>query len=132
MARFSLNRLRRDPQFFARFPDASFDDDIGIETPADFADINRYSLELECRRPRDHLQSCDARERVDDFFADAVAKVALLRFWTHVDERQYGHGRSRLECSADFLARALWLWVQPAKNGHVTAGPIDDVREEPA
>ena len=92
MARFSPNRLHRDPQFFARFPDASFDDDIGIEAPADFADIDGHPLELERRRPRDHLQSCDMRERVDDFFADPVAKVVLLRFWTHVHKWQYGYG----------------------------------------
>jgi hypothetical protein len=47
----------------------------------------------------------------------------LLRFWTHVDERQYGDGRICLDCSAYFLVRALGLGVQPAKNGDVTTRP---------
>ena len=73
--------------------DASFDDDIGIEASADFAHIDGRSLELECRRPRDYVQSCNAREPVDDFFADPITKIILLRFRTHVHERQYGNGR---------------------------------------
>jgi hypothetical protein len=40
MARFSLYRLHCDSQLFARFPDTSFDDDIGIEASADFAHID--------------------------------------------------------------------------------------------
>src|ERR1700758_906177 len=126
MAGFSLDRVCRDSKFSARFPDASFDNDIGIEAPADFANIDRHSLELECRRSRDHLQSCDVRERVYDFFADSVAKIVLLRLRAHVHERQYGNGRTYLDCSADFLVWLLGLCAQPAKNGYVTAGPPAD------
>jgi hypothetical protein len=49
MARFSLNRLHRDSQFFTSFPDASFDNDIGIETPA----TSRISTHIPLNRNAD-------------------------------------------------------------------------------
>src|ERR1700693_4009339 len=118
MAGFSLNRLGGNPQFAVRLPDASFDHDIRIETPAYFADIDGYFLKLERRRPRYHLQSCNVREQVDDFFADPIAKVVLLRVGTDIHERQHGNGcNARWDCGADFLRLTLRLWVQPAQGG---------------
>src|ERR1700682_1139265 len=124
MAVFSLTRLGSDPQMVARLPDAPFDSHIRIETAAHFADIHRHSLELECGRPRYHLQSWNVREQVDDLFADPVTKVVLLRIRTHVHERQHGNGCSaRLNCGADLLSLVPRVGIQPAKDGNVTAGP---------
>src|SRR5690242_9964518 len=113
MARFSLNGLGSNPQLIACLPDASFNDNICVEAPAHFADIEGHSLELERRCPRDHLQPCNVRERVDDFFADPITEVALLRVRAHVHERQYSNTRSgRLDCTADFLWLASWMCIQ--------------------
>src|ERR1700751_2952770 len=121
MAGFSLDRVCRDSKFSARFPDASFDNDIGIEAPADFANIDRHSLELECRRSRDDLQSCDVRERVYDFFADSVAKIVLRRLRAHVHERQYGNGRPYFDFSSAFLGVYWGFCVQTAEILYITA-----------
>src|SRR6202171_4383033 len=124
MARFSLTRLGSNPQLVAPLPDASFDDDIRSETAAHFADINGHSLELERRRPRYHFQSWNVREQVDDFFADPVAKVVLLRIRTHIYERQHGNGSSaRWDCGTDLLRLVPRRWIQPAKDRDLTARP---------
>src|ERR1700719_1250783 len=44
MSGFSLNCLRSDPQLVTRLPDASFNKEIRVETPADFARIDGHSL----------------------------------------------------------------------------------------
>src|ERR1700745_3669967 len=118
MTSLGFTRLGSNPQLFAGLPDASFDNDIRIETPAHFADVYGRSLELERRRSRYHLQSWNVREQIDDFFADPVAEVVLLWIGTNVHERQHGNG-----CSARRLRQLPRLWIQPAKNRHVTAGP---------
>ena len=123
MARSGMNCLRRDPQLVTRFPHASFDNDIRIKTAAHFADVEGRPLELERRGSRDHLQSCDAGKRVDNFFANPVAKVVLLRFRTHIHEWQNRNGCARLDRGADFLGLVARLGIQPAKNRDVTAGP---------
>src|ERR1700730_15333521 len=127
MATFSLTRLGSDPQLVARLPYASFYDHIGIETPTHFADIDGHSLELERRRPRYHLQSRNVREQVDDFFADPVAKVVLLRVGTNIHERQHGNGcNARGDGGVDFQGLVLRLWIQPEKDGDVTSRPKAD------
>src|SRR4051812_23067269 len=102
MTRFSLNRLPSDPYLGACFPDASFNDDVRIETSAYVADVHGHSLELESRCSRDHPQPRHVCERVDDLFADSVAEVVLVRLRTHVYERQHGNGREvRSDCGCD-------------------------------
>src|ERR1700756_7024 len=117
MARFSLTRLGSNPQLVAHLPDASFDNEICIETPTHLADIHGLSLELERRRARDHLQSCYVCEQVDDFFADSVAKVLLVWIRTHVHERQYRDGcNARPNCDADLLRLIPRRCVHPPKD----------------
>ena len=67
------------------------------------------------------------REQVDDFFADPVAKVVLLWIGTNIHERQHGNGCSaRWDCGTDLLRLVPQLWIQPAKDRDVTAGPQSD------
>ena len=49
-----------------------------------------FTLKGERRRPRDHVHSGNASQRVDDFLRNPVAKVFLVLARTHIDERQYG------------------------------------------
>src|SRR3954453_23482595 len=122
MARFRLNRLPSDPYLGACFPDASFNDDTSIEASAHVADVHGHSLELERRCPRDHLQPRHVRERVDDLFADPVAKVILLGVRTHVHEWQHGN-RRRILSDRGFELFALlgWLCIELAEDRLITA-----------
>src|ERR1700751_3135418 len=123
MTSLGFTRLGSNPQLFAGLPDASFDNDIRIETPAHFADVYGRSLELERRRSRYHLQSWNVREQIDDFFADPVTEVVLLWIGANVHERQHGNGCSaRRDFGADFLRLVPRTGIQPEKYRNVTPG----------
>src|SRR5215469_9147246 len=124
MAGFRVDRLDSDPQLHPRFPDASLDHEICAETLAHFPDVNRQTFELESRRPRNHVQSRDAHERVDDFLTDPVAKIVLLRLRTHVNKRQHGNRcTASLDARASFFPVFLWPSFQPAEDRDITARP---------
>src|SRR5215472_16413885 len=122
MAGFRVDRLGSDPQLHPLFPDASLDHEIGAKALAHFPDINRHTLELESRRPRNHVQSRNARECADNFLTDPVAKIVLLRLWTHVHKRQHGNRcTASLDAGADFFPVLLWPSFQPAEDRDITA-----------
>src|SRR5215471_9346208 len=124
MAGFRVDRLGSDPQLHPRLPDASLDHEIGAETLAHFPDINRHTFELESRRPRNHVQSRNARKWVDDFLTDPIAKIVLLRLRAHVRKWQHGNRcTASLDTGADFFPVLLWPSVQPAEDRDITARP---------
>src|SRR6202171_5426585 len=124
MAGFSVNCLCSDPQLVARLPDALFNHEIGAEALAYFPDISGDTFELESRRTRNHVQSRNARERVDHFFTDPVAKVVLFRLRTHVHKRQHGNRcTANFDASADSLPVFWWASLQPTEDRNITARP---------
>src|ERR1700757_1365309 len=124
MTRFGLNRLGTDPQLFAGLPDASFDDNIRTETLAHFPDVDAGAFEVEGRCPRNHVQPGDARKRVDDLFADPIAKVVLFRLRAHVYERQHGNRRTAGSDCGSYLVAMFWrLSVKPSEDRDITARP---------
>src|SRR5215470_9593220 len=86
---------------------------ISSDTP-----LNWKADELESRGPRNHVQSRNACECVDDFLTDPVTKIVLLRLRTHIRKRQHGNRRT-----ASFLPVFLWPSFQPAEDRDVTARP---------
>src|SRR5690349_15352229 len=127
MAGFSVNCLCSDPQLVTRLPDAPFNDEIGAEALAYFPDIDGDTFELESRRSRNHVQSRNARERVDHLFTDPVAKVVLFRLRTHVHKRQHGNRcTASFDARVDFLPVFLWASFQPTKDRDITARPQTD------
>ena len=57
------------------------------------ANILVLPLERERRRARDHLQSLDLREGVDDLFSETVAEVFVLPVCAQIGKRQHGDRR---------------------------------------
>src|SRR5215468_174034 len=124
MAGFRVDRLGSDPQLHTRFPHASLDHEISAETLAHFPDINRHTFELKSRRPRNHVQPRNARECVDDFLTDPVAKIVLLRLRAHVRKWQHGNRcPTSLDAGADFSPVVLWPFFQPAEDRDITTRP---------
>ena len=64
-----------------------------LELTGDLADIDCFSLEGECRVPRDNMQRGDLAQIGDDVFADAIAEIFLFRIAAHIRERQHTDGR---------------------------------------
>src|ERR1700757_2258498 len=124
MTRFGLNRLGADPQLFTCLSHASFDYEIRTETLAHFPDIDGGAFEVKSRCPCNHLQPRDTRKRVDNLFADPVAKVVLLRLRAHVYERQHGNRpMAGWSCGSNLVAMFSRLSVKPSEDRDITAPP---------
>jgi len=84
----SGNELRRDADARACFPDASLEHGGDAQRAGDTPDVFVLAFERERRRARDHLQSGDARQRVDDLLRETVAKVFVVLVGAQVLEWQ--------------------------------------------
>ena len=88
-----IDKLCGDTHALAFFPYAALDDIADAEFFADLLQMDGFALVGEGRVARDHEEPAQFRQRSYDVFADAVGEVFLLRFATHVDERQHRYGR---------------------------------------
>jgi hypothetical protein len=99
--------LRRHADAAAAAPDAPFQHGVHAEHFSYPTDVFVLSLERECRRAGDHLEAGHLRQRVDDFFGQAVAEILVIGIATHVDEREHRNGRGTLAVrSASGIAAA--------------------------
>jgi hypothetical protein len=67
-----VDKLRRDPDPAARFPNASFEDIAHAEALADLADVYALTREDERRIAGDDEQLGQLRQRSDDVFRKVV------------------------------------------------------------
>ena len=84
------DQLCGDPHAAPRSPDAPFEDVGHVESTSDPPDVFVFALERKRRCARDHFQSRDMREHVDDFFGESVAEILVIRIAAHVCEGQHG------------------------------------------
>ncbi len=88
------NQLRGDAKPVSGSPYAALQHRCDPQRLGNPADVGVLALERERRRPGNHLQSGNLRQRVDDLFGQPVAKVLVLGIATHIGEREHHDRRA--------------------------------------
>src|SRR5215468_2744320 len=86
------HQLCRDAQTVVGSAHTAFENGAYLELFSDNAQVDMFTFEGECRAARDHVQSLNLSERVDDLLSDPVGKVFVLWVRAQVGERQYHDG----------------------------------------
>ena len=84
-----VDEARGDPHAAARSADAPLDEPRGAEGARDLLHVHRRTAETERGRARDDFHAGDARDRVEDFLADPLAKGTLGALFAHVGEGEH-------------------------------------------
>ena len=90
------NQLGRHADPVACPAHAPFEHVGHAERLRDVAHILILALERERRSARDHFQSLDLRQRIDDFFSEAVTEVFVLPVSAQIGKRQHRDRRRRI------------------------------------
>src|SRR5215469_10618438 len=88
----SRHQLCRDAQTALGSSHAALENGAHLELFSDNTQVDIFTLEGESRASRDHVQSRNLSQRVDDLLSDSVGKVFVLWVRAHVGERQYHNG----------------------------------------
>ena len=84
-----IDQLSRDAKPLAGAPNTALDHRGHPQSLSDRRDVGFRSLEAERRRARDHAQSVNPREGVDQLVRHTVTEELLIGVGTQVHERQH-------------------------------------------
>src|SRR5260370_32781399 len=111
------HELRGNANAIAFASKTAFENISNIQLLRDLGDIGVLAFERKRGSARHHSQSFNLSERIENLFADAVAKILLIFRLAHIDERQYrdrffvggGNNANRVRR----LRRPAWWMIDP-------------------
>src|ERR1700730_8387190 len=85
-----IDQLRGNANAIAVATQTAFKEIRDIQLLPDLVRLGVFAFEREGRGPRDHAQTLDLRQRIENFLADAVAKIFLIAHLAKIDKWQNG------------------------------------------
>jgi hypothetical protein len=89
VSRPHVDQLDADPEPFVGLANASFEEGSDTELLPDGPDVAAGLPKLKRCCPRDHAQTIDVCERVDQLLGQTFAEIVLVAAGTHVGKRQH-------------------------------------------
>src|SRR5437016_12760915 len=87
-----VDQLRCDPNAIPFSAQTALENILDIKLVRDFADVRILAFKRKGRRARYDPQTVHFRQRIENLFADAVAKILLIFRLAHIDEWQHRNG----------------------------------------
>ena len=88
-----VNKLHADADAVTRLAHAAFENARYAEGFTNLSHVLLHAFKYKCGCPCSYAQIFQVRQRVDDFFGQAIAEVFVLLVRAHVEKRQHGDGR---------------------------------------